>query len=100
MSKSDEDAEKGYRETLKGDGKLLNFDWGAKNGDDEAIKGDGEGKVQWEIVNSLQSGRVDIGRLCSLGILLILKHILILLISTYSDDICLSHSSQEHTHNI
>ena len=42
MSKSDEDAEKGYRETLKGDGKSLKSHRGAKKGDDEAIKGDGE----------------------------------------------------------
>ena len=35
-------AEKGYRETLKGDRKLLKSKGGAKKGDKEAIKGDGE----------------------------------------------------------
>ena len=35
-------AEKGYRETLKGDRKSLKSEGGAKKGDKEAIKGDGE----------------------------------------------------------
>ena len=36
MSIGDEDAEKGYREMLKGDGKSLKSDRDAKKGDEEA----------------------------------------------------------------
>ena len=60
--------EKDYRETLKGDRKSLKSEGGAKKGDKEAIKGDGE---ELKSKGKLQSGCVDIGRLCSLAIFVI-----------------------------
>ena len=56
---------------------------GWKKGDKEAIKGDGEElKSNGKSLTHSITRRVNIGHLCSLAIFVILKHILILIIST------------------